>query len=292
MSSKNILVCLDTDEQPSVFDAVVAVDSGADQLLRHALVKPAQVRDLVHGAIFTRGGEALRHSAIFIGGSDVHAAEQLFLAAQQSFLGSLRVSVMLDPSGANTTAAAAVVTAARHVSLGPETLAVVLGGTGPVGQRTVKMLAQEGAEVRVASRKISRAEGVCHRVSQAVAGARVTPHLVEPDTIEHTIQGAQLIISTGAAGIELLSEENRRAASMLRVAIDLNAVPPAGIGGIAPQDKARDHQGQICYGALGVGGLKMKVHKAAIQSLFNSHDKVLDADNIYALAKHLELEQS
>ena len=35
MALAKILVCLDTDPQPSVFDAVVAVDAGVDQLLRH-----------------------------------------------------------------------------------------------------------------------------------------------------------------------------------------------------------------------------------------------------------------
>lgn len=285
---KKILLCLDTDVQPSVFDSVVAIDSGVDHLLRHGGVKPDDVRDLVHGAMFTRGGEGLRNTAVFIGGSDVGAAEQLMVAARRAFVGPVRVSLMLDPSGSCTTAAAAVVTASRHISLGPETIAVVLGGTGPVGQRTVKMLAQEGAEVRVVSRKLSRAEGVCHRVSQAISGARVTPHAVEDSNCAHAIQGAQLVISAGAAGVELLSEKCRKSEPALQVAIDLNAVPPVGIGGIAPQDKATDHEGQICYGALGVGGLKMKLHKAALHRLFETNDAVLDADNIYALAKHLE----
>ncbi|MCG8450956.1 MAG: NADP-dependent methylenetetrahydromethanopterin/methylenetetrahydrofolate dehydrogenase [Pirellulales bacterium] len=287
---KNILLCLDGDSQPSVFDSVVAIDAGVDHLLRHGGVKPDEVRDLVHGAMFTRGGEALRHTAVFIGGSDVHAGEQLLTAAQKTFFGKVRVSLMLDTGGANTTAAAAVIIAGRHLSLGPETTAVVLGATGPVGQRITRMLAQEGAEVRVASRKLSRAEGVCHRVSQIVSGARLTPHMVEDANCEETIRGAQLLFSAGAAGVELASEACRRASTSLRVAIDLNAVPPAGIGGIAPQDKAVEHNGQICYGALGVGGLKMKLHKASIKRLFETNDLVLDADTIYALAKHLEQE--
>lgn len=285
---KRILVCLDTDAQSSVFDSVVAIDAGVDHLFRHAAVKPAEVKNLVHGAMFTRGGAGLNSTAVFIGGSEVAAAEQLLSAVKGAFFGAVRVSVMLDPSGANTTAAAAVVTASRHISLGPETTAVVLGGTGPVGQRVVRMLAQEGAEVRVASRKMSRAEGVCHRVSQAVSGARVTPHVVEDASPDQAMQGAHLLISAGAVGIEMISESCRLAQSMLSVVIDLNAVPPVGVGGVAPQQKAHKENGQISYGALGVGGLKMKLHKAAIHKLFESHDAVLDADNIYLLAKELE----
>ena len=87
--------------------------------------------------------------------------------------------------------------------------------------------------------------------------------------------------------MEMISEAARRNETSLRVAIDLNAAPPVGIGGVAPQDKAREHDGQICYGALGVGGLKMKLHKAAIKKLFESNDAVLNAVNIYSLAKQM-----
>ena len=69
MALSKILLCLDTDPQPSVFDAVVAVDAGVDQLLRHGGIKPDAVRDLVYGAMFTRGPADLKNTAIFIGGS-------------------------------------------------------------------------------------------------------------------------------------------------------------------------------------------------------------------------------
>jgi len=283
----NILVCLDTDPQPSVFDGVVAVDAGVDHLFRHGGVTPDDVRDLVHGAMFARGGESLKQTAVFVGGSDVQAGEQVLAAAQKAFFGPVRVSLMLDSNGSNTTAAAAVVAARRHLPFGPETTATVLGGTGPVGQRVVRMLAQEGVEVRVASRRISRAEGVCHRVSKAVSGARVTPHSTEGSKVASLVDGVQLVIAAGAAGIELFSDEARRSAKSLQVAIDLNAVPPGGVGGIEPHEKAVERNGQICYGALGIGGLKMKIHMRAIARLFQSNDAVLDADEIYALGKEV-----
>ena len=101
-----ILLCLDTDPQPSVFDSVVAIDAGVDHLLRHGGVEPNNVRDLVHGTMFTRGGDMLRHTALFIGGSDTAKAQALLEEVQNSFFGPVRCSTMLDPSGANTTAAA------------------------------------------------------------------------------------------------------------------------------------------------------------------------------------------
>jgi len=281
-----ILLCLDTDTQPSVFDGVVAVDAGVDHLFRHGNITPDDVEGLVHGAMFTRGGDDLKHTAVFVGGSDVQAGEQIMAAAQKAFFGPVRVSAMLDSNGSNTTAAAAVVAARQHLPYGPETTAVVIG-TGPVGQRVIRMLAQEGVEVRVASRKMSKSEGICHRIAKAVEGARVTPHSTENTEIASLIDGAQLLIAAGAAGIELLSDEARRSIKSLQVVVDLNAVPPLGIGGIQVTDKGEERDGQVCYGALGAGGLKMKIHKAAIARLFQSNYVVLDADEIYALGKEV-----
>jgi hypothetical protein len=73
----------------------------------------------------------------------------------------------------------------------------------------------------------------------------------------------------------------------LRVVIDLNAVPPLGVEGVELADKATERDGVICYGAIGVGGTKMKVHKAAIARLFESNDHVMDAEEVYSLAAAL-----
>jgi hypothetical protein len=43
----------------------------------------------------------------------------------------------------------------------------------------------------------------------------------------------------------------------------------------------------VCYGAIGVGGTKMKLHKAAIRQLFESYEFVLDAEEIFALGKSI-----
>jgi hypothetical protein len=71
------------------------------------------------------------------------------------------------------------------------------------------------------------------------------------------------------------------------VAIDLNAVPPAGLAGIDAMDKAKQRDGVLCYGAIGVGGTKMKIHKAAIQRLFEANDQVLDAEEIFEIGRQL-----
>ena len=69
--------------------------------------------------------------------------------------------------------------------------------------------------------------------------------------------------------------------------LQMNAVPPLGLGGVQVMDKGVERQGIFCYGALGVGGTKMKVHKAAIAKLFESNDQILDTAAIYAIAEAL-----
>src|SRR5262245_41470187 len=142
MSRPRILVQLDTDPHASVFDAVVAVDAGVDHLLAHSAVQPDHVRDLVYGTMFTRGPQDLQSTAIFIGGSNVAAGEALLRQVTKCFFGPFRVSVLFDANGSNTTAAAAVLAASHHLPLN-QTTALVLAGTGPVGQRAARLLARE-----------------------------------------------------------------------------------------------------------------------------------------------------
>ena len=288
MSEKpNILIQLDTDPQPSVFDSIVAVDSGVDHLFRHGGVTLDAVQSLVYGAIFTRGVGDLKSTAIFVGGSDVAAGEAVLAKVQKTFFGPMRVSVMMDSNGANTTAAAAVLAALRHINAA-NAEALVLGGTGPVGQRAARLLTRAGMSVRLGSRSAERAEQVCRQIQDCTAEARIVPHQTSSvDELKQALQGVTVVIAAGAPGVVLLPAEIRKSSPSLEVAIDLNAVPPLGIEGVEPQDKAKDRDGVFCYGALGVGGTKMKIHKAAIAKLFQANDQVLDADEIFEIGKSL-----
>jgi methylenetetrahydrofolate/methylenetetrahydromethanopterin dehydrogenase (NADP+) len=287
MDKRKILIQLDSDPHPSVFDRVVAIDAGADEVFSYGGVRPEHVRDLVHGAIFTRGPKDLKHTALFIGGSDVAAGEKLLAEARKHMLPQfgLRVSLLLDANGANTTAAAAVRAAARHLDLAT-TPALVLGGTGPVGQRVALLLANHGAEVRVGSRQRTRAANVCAAIRSKTPQARV--EAVATGTAEElaaALSGRTLVIAAGAAGAVLLPRSARTSSPGLKVAIDLNAVPPPGIEGVEVSDKGAPRDGVVSYGAVGVGDTKMKIHKAAIARLFASNDQVLDAEEVYALAQ-------
>jgi methylenetetrahydrofolate/methylenetetrahydromethanopterin dehydrogenase (NADP+) len=94
-------------------------------------------------------------------------------------------------------------------------------------------------------------------------------------------------VAAGAAGVELLPAEAIAHAADLQVAIDLNAVPPLGAAGTKVTDKGIERNGVIYYGAIGVGGTKMKIHKAAIRALFEANDRVLDAPEIFQIGRDL-----
>ncbi len=281
---KTILAQFDTDILPSSFDRVVAVDSAVDEIFSCGSVTPENVTGLVHGLIFTRGPADLKNSAIFIGGSDVAAGDTLLSKVSKTFFGPMRVSVMMDSNGCNTTAAAAIASARKHLNLAG-CKAIVLGATGPVGLRAAELLALEKAEVTLVSRTLDRAEAACHSIRAKVADARViAANASQPAEFESLCQNSAIIVAAGATGVCFLEAGALGKISGLKLAIDLNAVPPVGIANISVMDKAVEKSGVICYGALGVGGLKMKVHKKAIATLFESNDRVFETRAIYELA--------
>ncbi|MCH8830026.1 MAG: bifunctional NADP-dependent methylenetetrahydromethanopterin dehydrogenase/methylenetetrahydrofolate dehydrogenase [Planctomycetes bacterium] len=287
---KRILIQLDTDPHPSSFDRVVAVDAGVDELCSYGSVTPENVEPLVHGAMFTRRPADLKQTAIFVGGSNVAASDAVFQRVRDCFFGPVRVSVMADANGSNTTAAAAVLAAGKHLDLSQVT-ALVLGGTGPVGQRAAQLLAAAGAAVRIASRSLDRARQTCDAIAALLPGSRLTA--CESGTeagLFDACQDVTVIIAAGAVGVTFLTQKLWAQIPSLRVAIDLNAVPPTGLEGVDAADKAVEKEGVVCYGAIGVGGTKMKIHKAALRKLFENNDLVLDTAAIYTIGRELTAE--
>lgn len=284
---KNILIQLDTDPLPSTFDRVVAVDAGADEIFSYGGITPDNVEPLVHGAIFTRNPADLMHTAIFVGGSNVPAGEAVYERVKKTLFGPFSVSVMMDSNGSNTTAAATVLCAMRHLKLS-ETSALVLAGTGPVGFRVAQLLLSQGARVTLASRSLERSQEACLRLASFHDGSRLKPcEWSSADGMQAAAAGNQLIVAAGAAGISLMTAEQLRAVTGLKLAIDLNAVAPAGIAGVEVMDKARDRDGVLTYGAIGVGGTKMKIHHAAVRTLFESHTLRYDTPAIFELGQKL-----
>jgi hypothetical protein len=286
--TKKLLFQFDTDPAPSVFDTVVGYDGGADHITGYGHVTPENVGAYVDGTIYTRGGSEKKSTAIFVGGGDMAAGEAVFDAVQKRFFGPFRVSTMLDSNGSNTTAAAGVALAVK--ALGGDVKgkkAVILAGTGPVGMRSAAMLGKEGATVAITGRDLGKTQKAADAIEKRF-GVKVEAIEAKDEAARKAaVAGANLVFSAGAIGFELLSEENWSSEASIEIVVDYNAQPPLGIGGIDAMDKAKERHGKLALGALGLGGLKLKLHRTLIGKLFEAADQSFDADEIYALAKDM-----
>jgi len=284
---KKLLLQLDSDKHPSVFDTITAYDAGADHVLALGDVAVEDVRDLVYGAMFTRGGEALKNSAVFIGGSNVATGEAMLKAATGAFFGPVRVSVMHDANGCNTTAAAAVV---KLLSVGDVTgkKVVILAGTGPVGLRAAAYFAQEGAQVTLTSRRMEKAEAACASIQERFGVEVLAAQAADEREVALALTDAYAALCAGAAGIQLIPESIWIEHPTLKALGDVNAVPPLAIEGVKAHWDGKEKHGKVIFGALGIGGLKMKIHRGCVARLFEQNDLVLDAEQVYATAKAMK----
>ncbi len=280
---KKLLLHLDTDLVPSTFDQAVAYDAGVDNIIAYGGITRDNVTAHVHGMIFTRGGKNLKNSAIFIGGSNVPASELVGKAVKKAFFGPVSVSVMLDPNGSNTTAAAV----ARKVMSDYDIKGkkVVIVGAGPVGQRSALYFLKEGAgEVIITSRSMARAKTITEQMKEDY-GVNVTPGESRSDeAVAELIKDAHVAIACGPAGVCILPKLAWQNNNTLEVIADVNAVPPMGVEGLEVMDNGTEKEGIRFYGAIAIGNYKMKVHHAAISALFESNNQVLDETTIYDIA--------
>ena len=287
---KKVLLQLDTDEHPSPFDAIVAHDAAVDVLLSHGGVKPDDTRALVQDAFFTRGVDDLKNTAVWVGGKDVAAGEQIFAQVRKAYFGPFRVSVMLDSNGCNTTAATTIARIAKARDL-EGNRAVVLG-LGAVGLRSATLLQQEGCKVTVASLPpdLFGDDRPYHRPRGVSVAVQLGLDIREPSDrseLEGTLDGAQIVLAAGPAGVEVLRHDVWAATESVELLADYNAAEPLGIEGTKATDDLAEHDGKLVLGALAIGGPKMKVHKACVRRLFESNDQVLDTDAVYAIAREL-----
>lgn len=281
---KKLLYQFDTDALPAVFDNVVGYDGGADSICAYGGVNAKNVGPLVEGAIFTRGPKDKKFTAIFIGGGNMPEGEAVLAAVQKKFFAKFRVSVMFDCNGSNTTASAAVAWLAHGRVLAGKR-AVVLGGSGPVGQRAAVLLAREGVAVSITGRKRDVVQSACDSIKSRF-GIEVQA-IEAPTNLERgaAVQGAQIVLATGAAGITLLDAKQWQESASLELVADANASPPAGIEGVGMSDRGAVSHGKILFGPMGFGALKLALHRACIGRLFEQNDLLLDAEEIYAVAK-------
>jgi len=149
------------------------------------------------------------------------------------------------------------------------------------------MLHIEGADVAITSRAKQRADAASKAINDRFGFAPTPIEAFDSAARTAAVKGAQIVFAAGAIGIPLLDEKDWQNDQTIELIADCNAQPPLGIGGVEAIDKAKERHGKIVIGALGLGGLKLKLHRACVGQLFESSDQVLDAENIYAQAKAL-----
>ncbi|HEX6104227.1 MAG TPA: NADP-dependent methylenetetrahydromethanopterin/methylenetetrahydrofolate dehydrogenase [Gemmatimonadales bacterium] len=284
---RKLLLQLDSSRLPSVFDQVVAYDAGADVIMSYGGVTEGDVRDLIHGCMFTRGPKDLHNTAVWIGGNNMTQGEQLLAMAQDAMFDPLRVSVMLDSNGSNTTAVAAVVRIEQTIGDLRDKKVVILAGTGPVGQRAAGLLARDGARVTITSRKPEQGDKARQFISARFNVQVEATTMNDPAMLPGVLDGVEVLLNSGPAGVQMVPQSAWENLETLKVAVDLNAVPPLGIEGIAVDDAGRQRHGVTVYGAFGVGNFKTKLHKACVTRLFTRNDLVLDAEAIAEVGREL-----
>jgi methylene-tetrahydromethanopterin dehydrogenase len=273
MSDARILHFLTPLKHPSPFDVNVAIDAGF-AIVGYTMVGLDEVAALTQDAMFSRTPLDAAKTCLFIGGRDALLALDMASAAKAAMFPPFVISVFADPAGAFTTAAAMVAYVEHHLRRRGGTLAgakvAVFGAKGAVGGIAAALAAEAGAEVTLVAHDSSGA------VPAKVAAfeARFGLHLLVAEGITDeqkraVLRDCEVVLAAGPAGVRILSRDHLRSAQRLKIAADLNAVPPFGIEGI---DASADGVSLgwapgIGIGALAIGKVKFTLQHALLRRI-------------------------
>ena len=283
MAKRSILHMFDPMQNNSPFDINMALDTGFEVLMPYNNVKLDSINGLTQDTIFSRSPSGIKRTGIFIGGRDIGLAMDMIDAAKQAMVPPFEVSVLADPSGAFTTAAALVASVEKQLK---ETTqlelkdckALVFGGTGPVGIATGVIASLAGAETALVDHmSIDTANDAAkeynRRCQSTLSGAKAG---TDEEKIA-LIADADIIFCTAKAGIQVINTEVLSHAKKLKVAGDVNAVPPAGIAGIKVNDNGvalENMDGTVGIGALAVGNIKYQLQHKLLELLLETEKPV------------------
>lgn len=289
MERPYILHMFTPGRQMSPFDINMAADAGYQIVVPYCEVGTDGVAGLTQDAIFSRSPKGLLRTGIFIGGRDVLQAADMLDRAKAAMFKPFVVSLMADPSGAYTTAAAMVACveaalAGQHAqgAQGAQGLdgrrVVILGGTGPVGRIAGVIAAQSGAQVFLSSRGgTDAAEAAAGETGKrfgvslrGVAGG-------DQAAVRASIADADVLLACAPAGVQVVSAETLTFAKQLKVAADVNAVPPEGIAGVGVMDNAKPLPGAaaVGVGALAIGNVKYQTQQRLLVQMHEAESPVV-----------------
>ncbi|MGH8559856.1 MAG: NAD(P)-dependent methylenetetrahydromethanopterin dehydrogenase [Methylococcales bacterium] len=283
MEKQYILHMLTTAKNLSPFDVNMALDAGWTSAIPYINVEESEVEALVQDAIFSRGPKGVRRTGIFIGGRYTEQAIDMLKRAKNAMVPPFEVSVFADPSGAFTTAAGMVAAVERELARVHNTTLVgknilALGGTGPVGQAAAVISAKAGAHVRIIGRQKEKAERIAE-LCNAEFGNNETGITGGADADkEQYLQETDVVYATAAAGIEVLSAKMVASAPHLKVAADVNAVPPSGIAGLHANHDGQpiegSNSGAVGIGALAIGNVKYHAQNRLLKRMIEEEKPV------------------
>ena len=300
MERPYILHMFTPGRQMSPFDINMAADAGYQIIVPYCEVGPEGIASLTQDTIFSRGPKGVARTGIFIGGRDALVAADMLERSKAAMVPPFVVSLMADPSGSYTTAAAMVACVEtaleRWYAHGLEgQCVVILGGTGPVGRIAGVIAARAGAEVYLSSRNgIDVAEDAARATGTRF---RVTLHGLsggDPAAMHASLGRADVLLACAAAGVQVVSAEALAFATRLKVAADVNAVPPQGIAGVGLMDDAQPLAGTaaVGIGALAVGNVKYQTqHRLLVQMQQSGKAVVLSFPEAHAVAREFLAEK-
>jgi len=290
------------DPMPNVspFDINMAVDAGYDVVLPYANVELWQVNGLVQDAIFSREPEGVKKTAIFIGGRDIDLAKQMLDAAKKAMVPPFEISVLADPSGAFTTAAALVACVEKelkdkHGMELKDSRGIIFGGTGPVGIATGVIASLAGADITLVDHQsVENAQNAANEYN-ASCGCSMKGTVAASDADKaYLLASVDIAFCTAKAGVEILSDSILADTKSLKVAGDVNAVPPLGIRGLGIQDfgepltHAIASNGAVGIGALAVGHIKYRTQQTLLKLLLETDKPVfIDFREAFKTARDL-----
>ena len=286
--------------QASPFDVNMAYDAGYDAIIPYTGVTLADVSNLTQDAIFSRGPNGVLRTGIFIGGREIGLAADMLDAARKAMFAPFQVSVLADPSGAFTTAAALVSAVEQKLKQVHRTdltgrNVLVLGGTGPVGAAAAVLASGAGAKVKIGSHtSLSRAQMTSQVVNARYGADTAAADATSVDQIGQLIANTDVVLACAKAGVQVLSADQLSTAGKLLVAADINAVPPAGIEGIGANDNgkllAAASGKAVGIGALTIGNVKYQVMRGLFEKMLKSKQPLfLDFRDAFEAARKLAL---
>ena len=297
---KKVFIFLDTDKHASPFDILTTVDIFPDAtILKYEDVMVEDAEKIIYDAMFPRGPEGAKHTKIFINGREFKRVNEILEKAKKCMFPPFELAIIIDPRGAYTTATAAVAKTLElslvneFGGLGNKAV-TILAGTGPVGQTAARLYASEKANVIVTSRDLQRASSIVTKINEEFEGERVRGVEAQTsDEIGKAIENAEIVLSAGAAGAQLLPLDIlKEYAKKRRIVADINAIPPLGVEGLKSEADGEEILPNVFgIGALAIGKLKNKVEAELIKRAAKEPRGIFDYRMAYEIAKKTVVEK-